>query len=92
MIICFTHGPANTFKGAKSKRLIELQQTGFDKFTVVYGLQVKTDLDYSDACTELGSCIMHYQSCEGTIDNRYAIEARKDGDKKPVATNYQTKE
>ena len=56
---CFATGGENIFKGAKSESLIELQQTGFNRFTVVYGLQVKTGLSYEKACTELGACMMH---------------------------------
>lgn len=81
--VCFAFGGANPFNGAKAKQMIELQQTGFDQFTVVYGLEVKAGLDYSDACAELGSCIMHLQACEGPLDNRNRVEARKDGDTAP---------
>lgn len=49
---------------------IHLDQQGKDRFTVVYGLQVKKDLDYGEAAMELGSCIMHALACEGELDNR----------------------
>lgn len=81
--VCFATGGKNSFNGAKSEQLIELQQTGIDRFTVVYGLQVKTGLDYSKAALELGACIMHLQSCNGEIDNRTRSEARADGDTAP---------
>lgn len=83
MYTCFAMGGANPFEGAKSAQIIELQQTGFDRFTVVYGLQVKTGLSYAQAATELGGCIMHMQACEGQLDNRTRSEARADGDAKP---------
>ena len=38
------------------------------KFTVQYGLQVKHGLTYSEACDELGSCIMHAAACNGDIE------------------------
>ena len=53
---------------------IHLDQQGKDRFTVVYGLQVKNDLDYSEAAMELGSCIMHALACEGKLDNRMQHE------------------
>ena len=83
MNICFSTGGANTFRGAKSAQMIELQQTGFNRFTVVYGLQVKRGLHYDKAASELGACIMHLQACNGMLDNRTEFEARNDGDSSP---------
>lgn len=83
MFVCFATGGLNPFEGAKSSQLIELQQTGFDRFTVVYGLQVKSGLDYASAAAELGECIMHMQACEGMLDNRTKSEARAAGDTAP---------
>lgn len=80
---CFAFGGANPFPGAIAKQMIELQQTGFDRFTVVYGLQVETDLNYADAAAELGECIMHLQACNSQLDNRTRSEARAAGDTKP---------
>lgn len=80
---CFAYGGANTYKGAKSKSLIELQQTGFNRFTVVYGLQVDAHLNYGNACEKLGAAIMHHQNCEGHIDSREKGEALKAGDTTP---------
>ena len=57
---------------------ISLKQQGVDRFTVIYFLQVKKDLTYSDACTELGICIMHALACDSKIDNRTKAEARND--------------
>jgi hypothetical protein len=62
---------------------IELTQNGFDSFTVRYGKQVKSSLDYARAAAELGSCIMHALACDGKLDNRTRTEARKAGDTKP---------
>lgn len=79
-ITCFATGGKNVFKAAKSKEMIELQQNGIDRFTVVYGLQVKSNLNYSQAARELGAAIMHMQACEGHLDNREREEAREEGD------------
>lgn len=49
---------------------VKLMQQGRDRFTILYGLMSKTDLDYEEAGRELGLCIMHALSCEGKLDNR----------------------
>lgn len=49
---------------------IQLFQQGIDRFTVAYGMQVKSDLNYSEAASELGSSIMHMLACEHKLDNR----------------------
>lgn len=49
---------------------IKLTQQGKDSFTVTYGLEVKSKLDYNRAAEMLGSSIMHALSCEGLVDNR----------------------
>ena len=49
---------------------IHLDQQGRDRFTVIYGKQVKNDLTYGEAASELGTCIMHALACEGMLDNR----------------------
>ena len=49
---------------------IRLIQTGIDRFTVQYGLQVKKGLAYGEAAYELGGCIMHALACEEKLDNR----------------------
>lgn len=57
-------GPPNTAISG-----IKVEQGKKDKrFTVTYGLQVKSGLGYSAACTELGQCLMHHLACEGLID------------------------
>ncbi len=48
---------------------IRLIQNGKDKFTVVYGLQVKSDLSYGQAAKEFGCAIMHALAYEGKLDN-----------------------
>lgn len=67
----FQFGGANPYKGAKSKALIQVDQyAGRGKrFTVTYGLQRKTDLNYADAARELGECIFHHLACDGMLDN-----------------------
>ena len=49
---------------------IRLWQRGPDNFTVCYGLQVRKGLDYTSACTEIGSAILHALCCDGRADNR----------------------
>ncbi len=49
---------------------IELWQTGKDSFTCVYGLEVKTRQNYTDAALDLGANIMHALACEGRLDGR----------------------
>lgn len=83
MKVCFATGGKNTFANAKADQMIELQQTGFDQFTVVYGLSVTRHCSYAKAAQELGACIMHMQACNGHLDNRTRSEARKDGDYEP---------
>ena len=40
-----------------------------DTFTVVYWKQVKTDLNYGEACAELGMAMLHALACDGKLDN-----------------------
>ena len=49
---------------------ITLTQQGIDRFTVIYGKQIKARLTYGQAATELGACIMHALACEDLLDNR----------------------
>ena len=46
---------------------IILSQTGPDNFTVQYGAEVKSNLDYNQAAKSIGFCIMHALSCEGKL-------------------------
>jgi hypothetical protein len=62
---------------------VSIKQTGFDKFTVTYGLQVKKGLNYAQAAAEFGECVMHEACCEGKLDNRTKREAAEQGDSKP---------
>jgi hypothetical protein len=62
---------------------IELIQTGFDEFTVKYGLQIKRKLTYAEAAKELGEAIMHAAACDGHLDNRHKSEARRDNESVP---------
>lgn len=70
----FTYGGTNPFANAKTKHLIQADQSESGKklFTVTYGLQVKSGLTYSQACTEIGAVILHHLCCEGIADNEGA--------------------
>ena len=81
--VCFTTGGKNTFNNAPCAQMIELHQTGFDQFTVYYGLSVTKHKSYVKAAQELGACIMHMQACNGHLDNRTRSEARESGDTVP---------
>lgn len=47
---------------------VTLHQTGKDRFTVTYGLQVREGLTYGEAAKEYGECIMHSAACAGKLD------------------------
>lgn len=67
----FNNGEKNSFNNAPSQFGIEVKQSE-DKhglFTVIYGLQVTKNLTYSQACTEIGACILHNACCEGLASN-----------------------
>lgn len=49
---------------------VTLYQNGVDNFTVEYGKQVRSGMNYAEAASELGKCIMHALSCDGKVDNR----------------------
>lgn len=69
--LCFSTGGPNPYKAAPhGSQFIELRQQGRDRFSVRYGLQLKTEMSYAAACSELGACIMHAAACEGLLDNR----------------------
>jgi len=55
---------------------ITLTQQGVDSFTVTYGLQIDTGLNYANAAAKLGEAIMHKAACNGTLDNREKGERR----------------
>ena len=38
-------------------------------FTVLYYLEYHTGLTYSEACFQYGKAVMHYEACEGKLDN-----------------------
>ena len=48
---------------------IVLQQNEPDNFTVQYGAEIESNLDYSQAAKSMGFCIMHALSCEGKIND-----------------------
>ena len=62
----FTYGGTNSLD-PKAPAWIAMVQTGRNKFTVIYGLQVKSELNYAQAASELGECIMHHLACESII-------------------------
>ena len=57
-LVCFEHGS------------VKLTQQRRDHFTVTYHLQIKGNLKYEQAATELGACLMHQAACDGLLDNR----------------------
>jgi hypothetical protein len=66
--LCFATGGPNRFEGAPAgAHLIELRQRGRDSFSIRYGLQLKTGLDYAAAAAELGAHIMHAAACDGLL-------------------------
>ena len=67
----FTHGGANTFKGAKTKSHIQVdqQESGKKLFTVTYGLAQKKGLSYTQAAHKLGEVLFHHLACESALDN-----------------------
>lgn len=63
-------GGSNTFPGAESASMVEVQQRGRKGyFRVVYGLRVKDGLTYAEAAREFGECVFHLQACEGVLGN-----------------------
>ena len=62
---------------------VTLTQTGFDRFTVQYGKQIRKGLDYSAAAAQFGSCVMHQAACDGHLDVRTRTEALEAGDAAP---------
>lgn len=38
-------------------------------FAVLYGKQLKFDLEYEEACNEFGACCMHSACCAGRMDD-----------------------
>jgi hypothetical protein len=38
------------------------------QFRLTYGVSVKSNLDYAEACKELGEALLHCLTCEGVID------------------------
>jgi roadblock/LC7 domain-containing protein len=46
---------------------IQLIQNGANSFTVIYGKQIKRGLNYGQAATEYGACVMHALTCDGKI-------------------------
>ncbi len=49
---------------------IRLEQLGVDRFQVVYGKQIDSELPYGRAAAKLGEAIMHALACDDKLDNR----------------------
>ncbi len=49
---------------------VRLTQTGYDKFSVTYGYEVRKSLAYVEAAEFFGVCAMHAACCAGNITQR----------------------
>jgi hypothetical protein len=49
---------------------VVMTQQGIDRFTVHYGKQVDSSLDYAEAAFKFGCAVMHAAACNGHLDNR----------------------
>lgn len=47
---------------------LSLEQSGFNEFAVVYGLDRKEKLSYTEAAKEYGECLMHALGCQGVLE------------------------
>jgi hypothetical protein len=47
---------------------ITLAQMSEGTFSVRYGIQFESGLNYSEAASKFGQCVMHALACEGVID------------------------
>lgn len=60
------------FNGMDNDVTLFQHETGYlqrkQYFKVVYGKEVHSKLTYSQACNELGQCIMHSLACAGKIE------------------------
>jgi len=68
-----TRKPAPQVKGklcdARPDLGVRLIQQSKNRFAVTYCLHVKTGMNYTQAATEYGACIMHALACGGLIEN-----------------------
>lgn len=48
---------------------IVLSQNEPDNFTVHYGAEIESNLDYNQAAKSMGFCIMHALSCDSKIND-----------------------
>ncbi len=48
---------------------IKLEQRSDLSFRVTYGLQVKDNLNYSQAAAEYGLCLFHALACDDLLNN-----------------------
>lgn len=47
--------------------LVTLQQRSQNSFLVRYGREIYAGLSYAEACSRLGSALMHQSACEGQL-------------------------
>ena len=57
------------FKIEIAGHAIVLLQNNHDNFTVQYGAEIESNLDYSQAAKSIGFCVMHALSCDGKLDD-----------------------
>lgn len=57
--------------------VIQLHQVSKTRYLVSYGQQVKTNLTWQEAATELGNCIFHQLECNGKIQRPDVSEAER---------------
>ena len=57
------------FDNMKLDTEVELTSYKNGKFAVKYGKQFTSNLDYAEACSELGSCILHSLTCAGNMED-----------------------
>lgn len=48
---------------------LQLLQQKRNRFTVIYGLQIKKDLSYTEAAREFGYCLLHNLACAGRLED-----------------------
>ncbi len=49
---------------------VSIQRTGSNKYTITYGKQVETNLNWPRAVKSLGECIAHSLCCMGKFDRK----------------------
>ena len=64
----FEFGGSNPYLKTRNA-MIELRQSEDNngRFILTYGCEVKPGLNYAQAASELGECLMHHLACESII-------------------------